>query len=236
MTPVEMVWSCLITVILLHSLTICIQQIRRELEWFIAVNDFKRFIVHCKQLAWLVWASFGHDWGKIEYFLHVEKVAFQVPHRIYGGSLLPLHTAVPHDRHQWNLRDENALDLVFTAKWPKKKTVITRSLSYSNIFKSRLLRAQVAMSFRDVSSDFNDAQAPLKLLQGNSTTVLGKGLPSAFRYHGKCRPTRLELHERVVFTGSNDKIPHGQLVKVERLPEQSSSKLSSMFGRIKGQM
>lgn len=103
------------------------------------------------------------------------------------------------------------------------------------IFRSRLLRAQVAMSFRDVSSDFNDAQAPLKLLQGNSTTTLGKGLPSAFRYHGKCRPTRLELHERVVFTGSNDKIPHGQLVKVERLPEQSSSKLSSMFGRIKGQ-
>jgi len=78
-------------------------------------------------------------------------------------------------------------------------------------------------------------EAPLKLLQGNSTTVLGKGLPSAFRYHGKCRPTRLELHERVVFTGSNDKIPHGQLVKVERLPEQSSSKLSSVFGRIKGQ-
>jgi len=78
-------------------------------------------------------------------------------------------------------------------------------------------------------------EAPLKLLQGNSTTTLGKGLPSAFRYHGKCRPTRLELHERVVFTGSNDKIPHGQLVKVERLPEQSSSKLSSMFGRIKGQ-
>ena len=217
MTPVEMVWSCLIAVILL-------------LYVFCRFGENCRFIIHCKHVAWLVWASFGHDWGKIEYFLHVEKVAFQVPHRIYGGSLLPLHTAVPHDRHQWNLRDQNALDLVFTPKWPKK--------GYHQkfvIFRSRLLRAQVAMSFRDVSSDFNDAQAPLKLLQGNSTTTLGKGLPSAFRYHGKCRPTRLELHERVVFTGSNDKIPHGQLVKVERLPEQSSSKLSSMFGRIKGQ-
>lgn len=72
-------------------------------------------------------------------------------------------------------------------------------------------------------------EAPLKLLQGNSTTGLGKGLPLALRYHGKCRPTRLELHERVVFTGSNDNIPHGQLVKIERLPGQSSS----MFSRKK---
>ena len=117
MTLVEMVWSCLIAVILL-------------LYVFCRFGENCRFIIHCKHLAWLVWASFGHDWGKIEYFLHVEKVAFQVPHRIYGGSLLPLHTAVPHDTHQWNLRDENAFDLVFTPKWPKK--VFTRSLSYSD--------------------------------------------------------------------------------------------------------
>eukprot|EP00913_Durusdinium_trenchii_P005324 g4969.t1 len=56
----------------------------------------------------------------------------------------------------------------------------------------------------------------------NSTTVLGDDLPHAFRYHGKCRTTVFEAEERVVFAGTHDHIPTGELVKIERLPSGST--------------
>lgn len=65
-------------------------------------------------------------------------------------------------------------------------------------------------------------EAPMKLLQMNSTTVLGNDLPHAFRYHGKCRTTVFEAEERVVFAGTHDHIPTGELVKIERLPSGST--------------
>lgn len=68
-------------------------------------------------------------------------------------------------------------------------------------------------------------EAPLRLMQSDSPTEFGHGVPLSFRYHGKCRPIAFELHERVVFTGSSPKeIPPGQLVKIERLPGSWSFK------------
>lgn len=70
-------------------------------------------------------------------------------------------------------------------------------------------------------------------MQTKSPTDLGKSLPLALRYHGKCRPLAFEVHERVVFNGTNDDIPKGELVKIERLPGSSWFKkwLDNIIGK-----
>ncbi|CAJ1400406.1 unnamed protein product [Effrenium voratum] len=75
--------------------------------------------------------------------------------------------------------------------------------------------------WKGLSFDFYTAygDAPLKLLQMTSVAELGPQLPVSMRYHGTCRGERsFRVAERVVYTGSGSQIPHGAIVKIERLP------------------
>ncbi|CAJ1352046.1 unnamed protein product [Effrenium voratum] len=64
--------------------------------------------------------------------------------------------------------------------------------------------------------------APLKLFQMTSVTELGPRIPVNARYSGTCRAASFQVNERVVYTGSDPKIPHGAIVKIERLPGSTS--------------
>ncbi|CAJ1400402.1 unnamed protein product [Effrenium voratum] len=75
--------------------------------------------------------------------------------------------------------------------------------------------------WKGLSFDFYTAygDAPLKLLQMISVAELGPQSPVSTRYDGTCRGERsFRVAERVVYTGSGSQIPHGAIVKIERLP------------------
>ena len=198
---------------------------REKLERFIAVIDFKRFIAHCRHLGLTcLGVHLVMTEEKSSTFSTLKNLHFKFHTAYTEAAFCPCTQQFP---------------MICTYEISEMRMVFTPTRQKDGYhqkvvkFMSRLLcvRRLSCRSEMFQFNDFNHAQAPLKLLQGNSTTGLGKGLPLALRYHGKCRPTRLELHERVVFTGSNDNIPHGQLVKIERLPGQSSSKIFGMFNK-----